>query len=355
MTMSETSPLSTLSSFKGIIDSTLREGLQFSRADFSLSQMKAIFLSLARIGVDFIEVGNPAQPAVREMIAALVRARRPDGPRILSHIRNHPEDVARAVEAGVHGINILCTVDLERLAAMGQTPKTYAERLRTNIRTTRARGLIVRVGVEDFFGQDSPGRLDLHAIAVEEGVDRIAVADTLGKTMEWEVFRRVRSLRRRFPETDIEAHFHNDLGHAVSNAIVALQAGANWISTSLLGIGERTGITPLSSLLANILILDERTASRYNLRMLTPAESAVARLCAMDMPPHLVTNPANGFAHKAGIHLDALIKFGPRKYECLRPEAFGNKRRMIIDTPISGKTTSEDVQTFEKRFGGGPS
>ena len=348
--MTETSRLP---SFKGIIDSTLREGLQFSRADFSLAQMKDIFASLARIGVDFVEVGNPAQPAVKEMIAALVRARRPAGPRILSHIRNHPDDVARAAEAGVHGVNILCTVDAERLAAMGQTPESYTARLRENIRTAKGRGLIVRVGVEDFFGQAPPGRLDLHAAAVEEGVDRIAVADTLGKTMEWEVFRRIRALRRRF-DVDIEAHFHNDLGHAVSNAIVALQAGANWISTSLLGIGERTGITPLSSLLANVLILDEAAAARYKLRWLTPAESAVAKLCGMDMPPHLVTNPANGFAHKAGIHLDALIKFGPGKYECLPPEAFGNKRRMIIDTPISGKTTSADVRTFEKRFGGGP-
>jgi isopropylmalate/homocitrate/citramalate synthase len=345
---------SRLPAFKGIIDSTLREGLQFSRAAFSLAQMKDIYLSLARIGVDFVEVGNPAQPAVREMISALVRTRRPTGPRILSHIRNHPEDVARAVEAGVHGVNILCTVDAERLSAMDQTPEGYADRLRANIRTARSRGLLVRVGVEDFFGQAPAGRLDLHAAAVEEGVDRIAVADTLGKTMEWEVFRRVRALRRRFP-TDIEVHFHNDLGHAVSNAIVALRAGANWISTSLLGIGERTGITPLSSILANLLVLDEEAAERYRTRWLTPAESAVARLCGMDMPPHLVTNPVNGFAHKAGIHLDALIKFGPRKYECLRPEAFGNKRRMIIDTPISGKTTSADIRSFEKRFGGGPS
>ena len=101
--------------------------------------------------------------------------------------------------------------------------------------------------------------------------------------MEWEVFRRVRALRRRFPDTDIEAHFHNDLGHAVSNAIVALQAGANWISTSLLGIGERTGITPLSSLLANVLILDAAAAARYKLagspRPRAPWPSSAAWTC----------------------------------------------------------------------------
>jgi isopropylmalate/homocitrate/citramalate synthase len=69
----------------------------------------------------------------------------------------------------------------------------------------------------------------------------------------------------------------------VSNAIVALQAGANWISTSLLGIGERTGITPLSSLLANILILDPAAAGATARRL--AAAGYVARLCGSS-PPH---------------------------------------------------------------------
>ena len=94
------------------------------------------------------------------------------------------------------------------------------------------------------------------------GVDRIAVADTLGKTHgAGRSSGRIRALRTA-DRTDIEVHFHNDLGHAVSNALAALQAGANWVSTSLLGIGERTGITPLSSLLVNLYVLDPEIAPR---------------------------------------------------------------------------------------------
>jgi homocitrate synthase len=339
--------------FKGIIDSTLREGLQFSRANFTPAQQRRIFDDLAKIGVDYVEVGNPAQPKIREGIDSLIRARRSIGPKILSHIRNHPDDVLKAIECGVDGLNILCTVDPERLAAMRLTPEGYVACLGRNIAQAKTHGLEVRVGVEDFFGQDPGAGFDLFAFALAGGVNRLAVADTLGKTMGWEISRRIRVLRKRFP-TDIEAHFHNDLGHAVSNSIAALRAGANWISTSLLGIGERTGITPLSSLLANIHFLDEHAALRYDLRWLTPAEGYVARICGIDMPPHLMTNPTNGFAHKAGIHLDALIKFGPRKYECLAPQVLGNKRHLIIRSFLSGKTTEEDVLAFEKRFGGKP-
>jgi homocitrate synthase len=339
-----------LQHFKGVIDSTLREGFQFSQANFDRDQQKRIFAHLAKIGVDFVEVGNPAQDDIRERIAALVRARRGAAPKILAHIRNHPTDVARAMDCAVDGVNILCTVDPERVAAMNLTPAAYAERLRANISAAKSAGLEVRVGVEDAFGQDPEAGFALYAEAIECGADRIAAADTLGRSLSWDVFRRIRILRKRFA-ADIEVHFHNDLGHAVSNALTALWAGANYVSTSLLGIGERTGITPLSSLLANLYVLDAAAVRRYVLRQLTPAERYVARICGIDMPPHLMTNPANGFAHKAGIHLDALIKFGPQKYECLSPAVLGNRRNLVLHTLISGKTRAADVRAFEARFG----
>ncbi len=342
---------SALPAFKGIIDSTLREGLQFSRANFSLDEQRRIFSHLARIGVDAVEVGNPAQPAVRETIGALVRRRGSRGPLIFAHVRNHPDDVVRAIGCGVDGVSILCTVDAERLAAMGKTLPAYIERLAGVVAEAKASGLRTRVGVEDFFGQSREAAIEIYAAAAACGVDRLAAADTLGRSLGWDVARGIRELRRRFP-TDIEVHFHNDLGHAVGNALAAIRAGANWISTSLLGIGERTGITPLSSFLANLHVLDPAAAGRYGLRRLTAAEGYVARLCGIEVPPHLMTNPANGFAHKAGIHLDALIKFGPGKYECFPPQILGNARRLVIGTAVSGKTTRTDVLAFERRFGG---
>jgi len=45
--------------FKGIVDSTLREGLQFKSANFTQEEKKKIFHLLCQIGVDYIELGNP--------------------------------------------------------------------------------------------------------------------------------------------------------------------------------------------------------------------------------------------------------------------------------------------------------
>jgi homocitrate synthase len=340
-----------LKNFKGVIDSTLREGFQFSRANFSRADQKGIFRRLAAIGVDYIEMGNPAKPEIRDLVAAVIGSRGRRSARVLCHIRNHAADVEAAIACGADGVNVLCTADSERLAGMGLDRESYLENLDRNVHAAKAHGLEVRVGVEDFFGQSEDLGREIHLRAESLGVDRIAVADTLGKFMGWEIADRIRRLRERC-RTDLEVHFHNDLGHAVSNALAAVQAGANWVSTSLLGIGERTGITPLSSFLVNMFVLDPGISGRYDLTRLTEAEVFVARLCGIDMPPHLMTNPVNGFAHKAGIHLNAMLKFGPGKYEPVPPGLIGNRRNLVIRSLISGRTTEAEVEEFNRRFGG---
>jgi len=338
-----------LRNFKGVVDSTLREGLQFSRANFSLAQQKKIFRYLARINVDYVEVGNPVRSEVREMIVQIIRCKNSVSPKILAHVRNNKSDVQRAIDCGVDGVNILCTADPERLEAMRQAPRAYLKSLEQNILLAKSQRQEVRISVEDSFHQ--PKRLSaiVYDLADALQVERIGLADTLGKTLSWDVYRRVRTLRLRV-HADIEGHFHNDLGHAVSNAVSALTAGANWIDTSLLGIGERTGITPLSSLLINLYILDPEFGERYNLGLLTAAENYVSKICHIEMPMNLATNRRNGFAHKAGIHLDALIRFGPHKYEALAPQVIGNGRHLLTGSLVSGKTSSEDVEAFRKKY-----
>jgi homocitrate synthase len=337
--------------FKGIVDSTLREGFQFRGADFTREDMQDIFGHLAEIGVDYIEVGNPAGSEVRSHIEAMIR-RRPNRPsRVLSHIRNHAGDLRAALECGVDGVNILCSVDPERLKAMHLSRDAYLRNLRANLAAAAAAGKETRVGIEDFFNQDPKRSEEIFALAEESGADRVCLSDTLGRALGWEVAGRIREARKRHA-IDFEVHFHNDLGHAVSNALIAVESGANWVDTSLLGIGERTGITPLSSFLINLHLIHPDIASRYELTRLTEAECRVSKACRMDMPIHLPTNPFNGFAHKAGIHLDAVLKLGPHKYEPLSPSLIGNRRALVTGTPISGKTTRDHVRDFENRRAG---
>jgi isopropylmalate/homocitrate/citramalate synthase len=73
--------------FKGINDSTLREGFEFSKANFSLREKMKIFLYLQKIGVDWVEVAKPAKPEIQQMITNLSQTSDGKSDRILSHIR----------------------------------------------------------------------------------------------------------------------------------------------------------------------------------------------------------------------------------------------------------------------------
>ena len=72
---------------------------------------------------------------------------------------------------------------------------------------------------------------------------------------------------------------------AIANAYTALEAGATHIDTSVLGIGERVGITPLGGLVACLYAANpEYVKSKYNLPMLREIENLVAEAVEVNVP-----------------------------------------------------------------------
>jgi len=336
--------------YKGIIDSTLREGQQYHLANFTQSKQRKIVQMLSRVGVERIEVGNPVVRKVASNIEYLVKLK--NRPKLLCHIRNRMDDLKAAIESGVEGINIICTVDKQRLDVMGYSLEQYLEKLRGLVLLAKKHDLEVRVSVEDYFNRDPNDAAQVYGLAESLRVDRIGVADTLGVAMGWEVEMKISQLRRQF-STDIEVHFHNDIGQANSNALIAIKSGANWVDTTLLGIGERSGITALSTFLAALYICDPKISKRYNLQHVTKTENALARMIGKEVPFNLLTNRENGFAHKAGIHLHALVNFGPPTYEPISPGILGNVRRLIHGSDISGRTNGKNIKDFYRKYGRG--
>ena len=74
----------------------------------------------------------------------------------------------------------------------------------------------------------------------------------------------------RLTNLDIELHAHNDSGCAIANASAALEAGATHIDTTVLGIGERNGITPLGGLIARLYTLKPQLCQQIQPRHCCP-------------------------------------------------------------------------------------
>lgn len=135
---------------------------------------------------------------------------------------------------------------------------------------------------------------------------------------------------------DIECHFHDDTGCSIANAYCALEAGATHIDTSVLGIGERNGITKLGGFLARMIVADrDYVKSKYRLEMIKDIENLVAEAVQVNIP---FNNPITGFtafSHKAGIHSKAILS-NPSTYEVLSPSDFGLTRYVHFASRLTG-------------------
>lgn len=87
-----------------LVDTTLREGEQFFKANFSTAQKKAIAREVSEFGVEYIELTSPAASPRSEQVCRAI-SRMGLSAKILTHIRCCKADAQKAIDAGVAGIS----------------------------------------------------------------------------------------------------------------------------------------------------------------------------------------------------------------------------------------------------------
>jgi homocitrate synthase len=326
-----------------IIESTLREGEQFSTATFTTAQKIDIAGKLDAFGVEMIEMTSPlaspqSEADIRAVVAENLNAR------ILTHIRCHKEDALRALDTGVGGLDVV----------IGTSPKLMEHSHGKSIRQIidlaaevlsfireQAPDIILRFSTEDTFRSAERDLLRVYLAIAELGiVNRLGVADTVGVALPTQVWAMVNQLVR-LTGLDIEFHGHNDSGCAIANACEALSAGATHVDTTVLGIGERNGITPLGGLIARLYTLNRGYVEKYNLKLLPELDYMIGEWCGIGIPFNNYITGSSAFIHKAGIHAKAVLA-DPSTYEILDPQDFGLSREIAMGHRLTGWNTIRD-------------
>ncbi|KKF97271.1 Homocitrate synthase, mitochondrial [Ceratocystis fimbriata CBS 114723] len=324
-----------------IIESTLREGEQFANAYFDTAKKIEIAKALDEVGVDYIELTSPAaSPQSRQDCEAICKLGLKA--KILTHIRCNMDDARIAVETGVDGVDVVIGTSSYLMEHSHGKDMTYIKNTAIEvINFVKSKGIEIRFSSEDSFRSNLVDLLAIYSTVDQIGVNRVGIADTVGCAGPREVYDLVRTLRG-VVSCDIETHFHNDTGCAVANAYTALQGGATHVDTSVLGIGERNGITPLGSFFARMVVAaPEYTKSKYNLKKLKEVEELVADAVSVNLP---FNNPITGFCaftHKAGIHAKAILN-NPSTYEILNPADFGLTRYIHVASRLTGWNSIKD-------------
>lgn len=319
-----------------ILDSTLREGEQFAGAYFTLEQRLTISRLLDALGLTFIEVPSPiASPETRGAVQAIcdlnLRAH------IVAHVRCVEADVQAALDTSIYGINLFfgTSAQLQTYSHGHRIERIIAEAVPL-IRSIRASGRYVRFSAEDAFRSDLVDLFTVLDAVVDAGVERIGLPDTVGIGTPRTVERLVRLCAERYPHVGIEFHGHNDTGYAIANAMAAFEGGADCLDVTVLGIGERNGIAPLSGIIAQLYTHYPEFVTSYDLTQLPELDQYVAESLNMPIP---FTNPITApgaFTHRAGVHTKAILQ-NPRAYEVLNPDDFGLTRHVDIGSRFTGR------------------
>ncbi|MCA9911713.1 MAG: homocitrate synthase [Anaerolineae bacterium] len=326
-----------------IIESTLREGEQFSTATFTTAQKIEIAAMLDAFGAEMLEMTSPcASPGSEADIRAIVA----EGfnARILTHIRCNKDDARRAIDTGVHGIDVVIGASPQLMQhSHGKSIRQIIDLAAdvTSYIREQAPDVILRFSTEDSFRSRESDLLRIYLAVAEMGyVNRLGIADTVGVATPTRVYELIHTLTR-LTDLDIEFHGHNDSGCAIANACAALEAGATHIDTTILGIGERNGITSLGGLIARLYTLNRAYVEKYDLQLLPALDRLIADYCQLDIPFNNYITGSSAFIHKAGIHAKAVLA-DPSTYEAINPADFGLTREIAIGHRLTGWNAIRD-------------
>ena len=301
-----------------LFDETLRDGIQCpSVTDPPVEAKKKMIALMAQIGVDHVDVGLPgAGPrAVADVIelTSFIRDQKLDIKPACA-ARTHPNDIQPIIDASQE-----TGMDIEVMTFLGTSPvRLYAEgwdeallekRTRTAVRMAKDAGLTTTFVTEDTIRSHPRTLRRLFTAAIEEGVDGLCVCDTVGHATPNGVFNLVHFtrdiVRSLGANTRVDWHGHNDRGFGLGNALSAIEAGADRVHGTVLGMGERVGNTPLDLLMVNLRLLG---VLDRDLSKLADLVDLASEACEWTVPVSYPVFGKDAFRTGTGVHAAAVIK-----------------------------------------------
>ena len=310
-----------------VLDTTLRDGEQTPGVSLTPKEKLRIATKLDEIKVDYIEAGSAiTSEGERQSIKEITR--QGFNAEILSFSRPLTVDIDYCLECDVDGVNLVVpTSELHIKDKLNTDFDNLLELSNNAVDYCKDHGLIVELSAEDASRSDIYFLKSVFDNAIEHGVDRVCVCDTVGiltPDSSYDLFRQFNDLA-----CPVACHGHNDFGLAVANTLSAIKGGASEIHTTINGIGERAGNTSFEECVVSIDRLLPEFSTDVKINEIYDISKLVARLTGVYIQPNKAIVGENAFAHESGIHSDGIIK-NSATYEAITPELVGRKRKFVI-------------------------
>lgn len=344
-------------------DESLRDGLQSpSTRDPPLEYKLKLVRLMEKLGIDGADIGFPG--STKKMyndVTAICELIRDEG------LKLFPNCAARTVEADIKPvieISHKVGIPVEVAAFLGSSPirmKVEGWTKEKLVKLTKdATRLCLDNDVPIMFVTEDTTRADpemlksLYLTAADEGAQAICLSDTVGHATPHGTFKLVSFIKNKLKEAGhekvrVDWHGHRDRGLSIPNALAAIEAGADRIHGTGLGIGERCGNTPMDILLVNLKLMGYPGFEDRDLSSLAEYTELVSEMVQIDIPPNYPVMGKDAFRTATGVHAAAIIKaqeknayWGDVVYSSVPAGHFG-KEQVIDVGPLSGVSNAKFV------------
>ena len=327
-----------------VMDTTLRDGEQTSGMSFSASEKLTITkllineLNIDRIEVASARVSSGEFDAVKSIMKWSKKNNLIERVEVLTFIDNGIS-IDWLKKCGGKVQNILAKGSVNHLKyQLRKSKNDHFNDIQKMIELADKNKISSNIYLEDWSnGMKSSPDYIYEFIKMLSGtsIKRIMLPDTLGVLNPTMTYSYIYSLCNEFPNLHFDFHGHNDYDLSVANTLEAIKAGCDGIHSTINGMGERAGNTPLASIIAaNNDFLKDFNIEIYE-KNLYNVSKLVSTFSGFRIPPNKPVIGENVFTQTAGIHADGDSKNNLYHNELI-PERFGRKRKYAL-----GKTSGK--------------
>ena len=333
-----------------VTDTTLRDGQQ-ARPPYTLEQIVNLYKLMHKLDggaglirqSEFFLYSDKDRKALEQSQSLGYKF-----PEVTGWIRavKYDFELVKAMQLPETGILTSCS-DYHIFLKLKKNRKQVLEQYLDIVRASLEQNIRPRCHFEDitradFYGFVVPFAIELMKLREESGIEiKIRLCDTMGFGVPWanaslprSVPKLVRGLIEEagVPGDLLEWHGHNDFYKSVVNPETAWLYGCASCNASLLGIGERTGNTPLEAVVVQAAQLQGMDA-KVNYNVITEIADYFSNEIGHEIPSNLPLVGRDFNTTRAGIHADGLLKC-EEIYSCFDTQK-------LLDRPVAVAITDK--------------